>query len=150
MADRIVVIREGTIEQIAAPEELFANPACAWVCDFIGAGNLLRGPLVPVGAGACRMEIGPGSVFEVDAPAQPGEGVLFVPSDRVRLTPAAAGQGLTVTARRYLGLSVELQVAHAHGTLTTQVAVDRAEAFPVGAVVAVTADRADCRLLPDR
>ena len=150
MADRIAVMRNGVIVQIDAPEQLFANPCSAWVCDFIGAGNLLRGELRVAGPGRFRMEIGPGSAFEVDATPEPeGNRVLFVPSDRVRLETVSEGDGLPVTARRYLGLSVELTITHATGTLLTQVPLEASGQFPVGSWVRVTADRRDCRLLPD-
>src|SRR3954447_21980656 len=97
MADRIVVMRNGIIVQTDAPEALFAKPRSAWVCDFIGAGNLLRGPMRENGPGRFAMEIGPGSIFEVDATQTPAErSVLFVPSDRVRLELTAEGQGLPV------------------------------------------------------
>jgi ABC-type Fe3+/spermidine/putrescine transport system ATPase subunit len=128
MADRIVVMRNGSILQVDAPEALFAGPASAWVCDFIGAGNLLRGAFAPAGGGCHRLELAPGAVFEVESPRAPAANeVLFVPSDRVRLAPAAAGRGLQVTGRRYLGLAVELTIAHTGGTLVTQVPVDASE-----------------------
>ena len=88
--------------------------------------------------------------FEVDATQDPdGNSVLFVPSDRVRLEIVPEGHGLPVTARRYLGLSVELTITHANGNLVTHAPVDASERFPIGSFVRVTADRRDCRLLPD-
>jgi ABC-type Fe3+/spermidine/putrescine transport system ATPase subunit len=39
MSDRIAVMRQGRIEQIAAPEEVFDHPATAYVADFVGASN---------------------------------------------------------------------------------------------------------------
>jgi multiple sugar transport system ATP-binding protein len=48
MADRIVVMRAGVVEQIGTPLELYDNPANAFVGTFIGSPsmNLLRGKLV--------------------------------------------------------------------------------------------------------
>lgn len=45
LADRIVVMNAGQIEQIATPQELYHNPASLFVADFIGAPafNLLSG-----------------------------------------------------------------------------------------------------------
>ncbi|TIV59438.1 MAG: sugar ABC transporter ATP-binding protein, partial [Mesorhizobium sp.] len=45
MADKIVVMRDGRIEQIGAPLELFDRPANLFVAGFIGspAMNLLKG-----------------------------------------------------------------------------------------------------------
>ena len=150
MADRIVVMRNGMIVQVGAPEELFANPVSPWVCDFVGAGNLLRGALVSIGPQRYRMEIGPGSAFEVEGASDAGQGrVLFVPADRVRIELAADGAGLPVTARRFLGLSVELTIGYADGVVVTQVPVDASAQYPIGAQVRVSADQRDCRLLAD-
>ena len=46
MADRIVVMNHGVIEQIGTPEEIYGQPASAFVADFIGAMNFLDGRLV--------------------------------------------------------------------------------------------------------
>ena len=45
MADRVVVMNDGTIRQIAPPEELYERPRTEWVARFIGSPpmNLLRG-----------------------------------------------------------------------------------------------------------
>jgi iron(III) transport system ATP-binding protein len=42
MADRIVVMNAGRIEQIGTPEALYEHPESAFVARFIGASNLLR------------------------------------------------------------------------------------------------------------
>ncbi len=43
MADRIVVMRDGRIEQIAAPDMLYREPATPFVAGFIGKMNLIDG-----------------------------------------------------------------------------------------------------------
>lgn len=43
MADRIVVMNQGTIEQIGSPEEIYRKPASPFVADFVGAMNFLPG-----------------------------------------------------------------------------------------------------------
>lgn len=47
MADLIVVMRQGHIEQIGSPEEIYDNPANTFVADFIGAPaiNLMNGKI---------------------------------------------------------------------------------------------------------
>jgi iron(III) transport system ATP-binding protein len=47
MADRIVVMKEGAIEQVGKPEEIYLRPATPFVADFVGKTNLL--PAKPVG-----------------------------------------------------------------------------------------------------
>ena len=43
MSDRIALLRNGHLEQIAAPREIYQRPATAYVAQFIGHTNLLRG-----------------------------------------------------------------------------------------------------------
>lgn len=43
MADKIVVMNHGVIEQVGTPEEIYGNPATAYVADFIGEMNFLEG-----------------------------------------------------------------------------------------------------------
>ena len=44
MADRVVLLRGGRIEQVGSPEELYARPATAFTASFIGAPpmNLMK------------------------------------------------------------------------------------------------------------
>ncbi len=43
MSDRVALLRAGNLEQIAAPREIYNRPATAYVAQFIGHTNLLRG-----------------------------------------------------------------------------------------------------------
>ena len=43
MADRIVVMNHGVIEQVGTPEQVYRTPATAFVADFVGAMNFLDG-----------------------------------------------------------------------------------------------------------
>ncbi len=43
LADRLVILHDGVILQQGSPEELFEQPASAWVAEFLGLGNLVRG-----------------------------------------------------------------------------------------------------------
>jgi spermidine/putrescine transport system ATP-binding protein/putrescine transport system ATP-binding protein len=45
MADRIAVMAEGRVQQVASPLELYRRPANRFVADFIGTSNLLPGRL---------------------------------------------------------------------------------------------------------
>jgi spermidine/putrescine ABC transporter ATP-binding subunit len=46
MADRIVVMNDGRIQQIGRPEDLYRYPMNAFVAQFIGEANLLTGTLI--------------------------------------------------------------------------------------------------------
>ena len=52
MADRIVVMNQGVIEQIGTPTEVYRKPASAFVADFVGTTNFLPGVVVDRGARA--------------------------------------------------------------------------------------------------
>ncbi len=45
MADRIVVMNQGAIEQVGTPQEIYRRPATAFVADFVGSMNFLAGTL---------------------------------------------------------------------------------------------------------
>ncbi|MEM8620460.1 MAG: ABC transporter ATP-binding protein [Actinomycetota bacterium] len=45
VADRIVVMHDGTVEQTGAPEEIYDTPATRWVAEFLGAANVVPGDL---------------------------------------------------------------------------------------------------------
>jgi len=49
MADRIVVMGDGLIEQIGTPMEIYRNPVSTYVANFIGAMNFLHGKVVRKG-----------------------------------------------------------------------------------------------------
>jgi ABC-type sugar transport system ATPase subunit len=59
LADRIVLMRDGRIEQVGTPDELYNRPASTYVAGFIGAPtmNLLPVDLVAAGTGrAIRLD----------------------------------------------------------------------------------------------
>ena len=53
LADRVVVMNAGRIEQVDAPDRLWDHPATAFVCDFLGGANkiacLVDGDAVDIG-----------------------------------------------------------------------------------------------------
>jgi len=51
ISDRIALLRSGELEQVATPREIYSRPATAYVAQFIGHTNLLKGE---VRAGAAR------------------------------------------------------------------------------------------------
>jgi multiple sugar transport system ATP-binding protein len=77
MADKIVVMRDGVVEQQGAPLELYDRPANTFVAGFIGspAMNLLPGTVRSGG----RVEFGGGASLPLppDARADDGQPVLF-------------------------------------------------------------------------
>lgn len=49
LADRIVVMSDGTIQQVGTPEEIYERPATEFVAQFIGRCNVLQGTMLASG-----------------------------------------------------------------------------------------------------
>lgn len=60
MADRIAIMRDGIIEQVGTPHDVFAKPANVFVASFIGTPqmNLMKGRLEGVNAGKASLQFG--------------------------------------------------------------------------------------------
>jgi len=71
MADRIVVLRAGRLEQAGPPLSLYDRPANAFVAGFIGspAMNLLAGQAGAAQAGAGQVRLASGQVLQIDSGA---------------------------------------------------------------------------------
>src|SRR5690349_8601067 len=67
LADQVVVMNKGTIEQVGAPTEVYRRPATKFVATFIGspAMNLIKGRVAAPG----RVEIANGGALEYEAKA---------------------------------------------------------------------------------
>jgi ABC-type Fe3+/spermidine/putrescine transport system ATPase subunit len=42
LSDRIALLKNGALEQVASPREIYAHPASSYTAEFIGQTNLLR------------------------------------------------------------------------------------------------------------
>ena len=59
MSDRVAVMSNGKIEQLGSPEEVYEQPASAYVADFLGVSNLMDAQSEgPGGDGAARVKLG--------------------------------------------------------------------------------------------
>jgi spermidine/putrescine transport system ATP-binding protein len=88
MSDRIVLMRQGRIEQIGAPRDLYDRPASRYVADFIGDTNLLPGVVVESGDGIAVLRAGGATLRALsEAPLAPGaEAWLTVRPEAIELT----------------------------------------------------------------
>ena len=80
MADRIVVMQDGRIEQIGTPLELYDRPANLFVAQFIGspAMNVVKGTLKRTGDAAwVDVEGGIRWPLPADSPGQDGQAVVY-------------------------------------------------------------------------
>ena len=91
ISDRVVVMREGRIEQQGKPEEIYAAPATEYVARFIGTSNRLRVTVRDARAGV--VDWGGRSISIAGANGIPdgAEALLVVRPERVRVAPRREG-----------------------------------------------------------
>ena len=71
MSDRLAVMRQGKIEQIGPPEEVYENPQTEFVASFLGASNMLEGELKESANGVAAVLLGGGDVVHLPADRAP-------------------------------------------------------------------------------
>ena len=107
MADRVGVMKDGRLEQIATPTELYSTPATAFVAEFVGTmsripGNYSGGDEVAVlGRNV--------PVHGEHASVSPGEVDVLVRPEGLTVEAVAGGNGI-VTDRTFLGSLTRLSV----------------------------------------
>jgi putative spermidine/putrescine transport system ATP-binding protein len=103
MADRVGVMRQGKLEQIAAPDELYADPATAFVAEFVGVMNRIPGELQSAGTVAVLGVTVPVR-GESQAEAFGGDRAVdvLVRPEGLRMEVIENGNGI-VTTRTFLG-----------------------------------------------
>jgi len=138
LADRLVVMRDGHVEQIGTPLDLYDRPATPFVAGFIGAPpmNLLDGTMEP---GGLRL---PSGLLLVTPPLTQGEATLGIRPEH--LSRSRDGWPLTVQIVETMGAETHISglIGGQEVTLTI-----RARDFPpVGSTIMVAADPAQLHL----
>jgi putative spermidine/putrescine transport system ATP-binding protein len=146
LADRICLMKQGRIEQLGTPEDIYDRPRSAFVADFIGISNVMHGV------------VGPDQMIRTDDGALPlpdscavrtGQPcALVVRPEKMFLCAAdEAFVSGAIEESIYAGSETKLLVRLASGALIT---VRRQAGLPIGAIgerVFVRWDRRQARLL---
>ena len=118
LSDRIAVMRDGRIQQVADPKALYERPANRFVADFVGTNNLIPGVCKERGAGGLLVETALGLIH-----GRPDDGittgtrcVLAVRPENVTLGAADDNvfEGRVIVAS-YLGSTLRYDVETAPG-----------------------------------
>ncbi len=123
MADRIAVMRDGRIEQIGTPRDLYEAPVSQWIAGFVGDINLIEGRVVANGNGELTVAAKHDFIRVVSAQEVP-RGVdigIAIRPEKMRLVrvdtprndsvPHRNARRGTVTALAYLGNQTVYTVA---------------------------------------
>jgi sulfate transport system ATP-binding protein len=137
LADRVVVMNHGVIEQIDTPDAVYNRPASAFVCDFLGNANRLDCTL---GNGA--VTIGGVTIDNTAPPAADGNGVAFIRPHEFEVV-AAGAPGVAVTLRRIArtGPMAALDCVDASGTLIEVTTLDPPAGLAPGAALTLVPRR---------
>jgi multiple sugar transport system ATP-binding protein len=146
MADKIVVMHDGVVEQIGAPLELYDNPANMFVAGFIGS------PAMNFMKGRCeqgQFVLGDGSALPLPASIRhvPSEGVIYgVRPEHL----VSSDDGLTLTVAVVEPTGSETQVIARHGSQSI-VCIFRDGVLPrAGETIRVTPDVSRIHLFSER
>ncbi len=154
MSDRIAVMNAGKVEQVAAPQEVYEEPATVFVADFLGVSNLMDATATGFDGRVCTLRLGE---FELTAQCggvhATGLTKVVIRPERVRLEEAdARGPNRVpgmIERSVYLGNAVSLQVRLVHGTSLQALIQNTGEQIPFtpGAPVAVHLPASSLRVL---
>jgi peptide/nickel transport system ATP-binding protein len=145
LSDRIAILRDGRLQQLGTPEELYRYPANPFVAAFVGRANFLPGRLVESEGETGVAELSGGARWKVRLHGNgSGRVRVLVRPEALRLTPAgeaAPGEALAgrVIERRFSG-AVTVYRVEVDGPQELLVTVGGHDAALEGAV-AVTAEQ---------
>jgi len=112
MSDRIAVMNEGVVEQIAGPEEVYDRPASRFVAGFIGVSNLLPGEVATANGNGPAVRLDSGAVVPLaDSPGlDTGERCQAIVRPEKLAVNAEGDAGVTgvLESSVYLGTATQL------------------------------------------
>ncbi len=129
MSDRIAVMSNGHVEQIATPAEMYEEPHTEFVADFLGVSNLMTVLVEGGGSDACNVRLGEFTLRahrgEVTAR---GERRIVIRPERIRIEPyEAPGENRVpgmIERVVYLGSSEQLVIRLATGDVVHALVVN--------------------------
>jgi len=122
IADRIAVLRDGRLAQVAPPEELYGRPATRFVAGFVGESNFVAAAVEEVAGGAARLRAGEALLESRSFPAGLSRGdaaLVSIRPERIALLPLSDGTpgalGGTIRSVVFLGELSQYEVAWGGG-----------------------------------
>ena len=112
ICDRIAVMKDGVVQQVGAPMEVYEKPANLFVAGFLGTANILEGRLVQEN-GARAFIVGEDLRIVVPDGAEVREGsrLVFRPQHASLSAPGAGGLPARVAHVEFLGSTIRYELA---------------------------------------
>lgn len=158
MAERIVVLEQGRLQQVGTPEEIYSRPKNRFVAEFVGRSNWITGICTEHSESFRTITAVDGTAITVPAQATPIEGsydVGFRPEqvDIIALPeqPAPLDETLlvgTIIDVALLGAERHILVRLSSGRRIMAVQQNRTSTLRVGQEVALQIRASDCIVLP--
>ncbi len=118
MSDRICIMRDGRIEQVGSPQDLYDRPANRYVAGFVGTTNIFNGSITETSNQNADVQLVTGQTVTGQNPfnLNVGEAVgLSVRPEQIHLSRTSKAEtdiGVTVLNRIFLGEHTEYLVRH--------------------------------------
>ncbi len=151
MADRIVVLKDGFVEQFGTPMELYHHPQTKFVAGFIGQPNMNLVPATVKGGDdtGLHVELDGGTALSLPvdhAGAKAGDRVeVGIRPENVRLSENDIGLALQVSVLERLG-GQSMTYGHIADTTRFCAALDGDAAIAEGGQITLEVDPADCHV----
>ncbi len=107
VADRVVLMNSGRVEQIGTPAEVYDQPATPFVHRFLGNVNLFHGRVSGHGLGIGDQTLASAIPTHLD---QGSAAVAYVRPHELELLPEASPQGLKARVERLLPMGSRIRV----------------------------------------
>jgi putative spermidine/putrescine transport system ATP-binding protein len=156
MSDRIAIMSNGRIEQVAAPSELYLRPANSFVADFIGNTNRVNGLVVQTETGGKALRPDGEADLLLPLPPQAVAGqrvLLMVRPEAIEIVAGASGSGVAAVVQDRIMTGDRIAIfcmigsLKVYGTVSSQ--AERLAALPpAGAAVTLTWRDSDAMLFP--
>ena len=107
VADRVVLMNAGRVEQIGTPAEVYDQPASSFVHSFLGSVNQFRGRVAEQGFGVGEQLLGGPSASHL---AHGSAAIAYVRPHELEILPADAPGGIRATITRLLPMGPRIRV----------------------------------------
>lgn len=159
MSDKIVVMKDGVMQQEGNPEEVYNYPVNHFVADFLGHSNFFDGTVTELKGDQVKIGLDDGSEFLAQHPGSWNAGdriELVIRAQKFEIAPLGHGKPESkvncfdgrIVERSYMGGEVSYFVELSNKTVLHVIDMSKARPFKQGQEVTIHVPPKQCGLLP--